>query len=380
MCDLSLTLTDSSPGTAPAYPLRQPSLSLSQDSSQAYNIKPWPVPIRNLHTSICFILVPHTSSSLLLKYNRDNTLLGAYNCITRAFHVRVDEAIISFTHHTTDQLLFWKLGVPSSTWATSQPQETMGSSYNYNYWHGASSPQDEATSPQEYACEYYQSLPLSRYSSSGGSSQASYIPDSPSHYSLHGSSAVEYSGYLQDTAYQQDSPYQQYYSSTTATVKEPVAPRSEVYVSTIMAPPSPPLTCTRPPDSCDWPVNCLVPGCTARPFKRSADLQRHYRNTHVPESSKDTYLCDYPRCTRSREPFHRRDHFRDHLREYHREDIQKRGATVNEEWLEGRYTPTTWWRCPRCLVRVYISKNNFQCPNCKTSCEPKRKEKRRSRS
>lgn len=130
----------------------------------------------------------------------------------------------------------------------------------------------------------------------------------------------------------------------------------------------------------DWPVSCLHPGCTSRPFKRTADLQRHYKNTHAPESSKDVYLCDYPRCTRYHEPFHRRDHFRDHLREYHREDIQKRGATVDEAWLQDRYAPSSWWRCPRCLVRVYVSKNGFECPGCKTSCESKRKEKRSSRS
>lgn len=125
---------------------------------------------------------------------------------------------------------------------------------------------------------------------------------------------------------------------------------------------------------------CLHPGCTAKPFKRIADLQRHYRNTHNPDSTKDAYFCDYPRCTRAREPFRRRDHFRDHLREYHREDIQKRGVTVNEEWLDGRYYANNWWRCPRCLIRVYISKDDFECPKCKGSCEPKRKEKRRSRS
>ncbi|KAL4723671.1 hypothetical protein ACLX1H_009313 [Fusarium chlamydosporum] len=184
-----------------------------------------------------------------------------------------------------------------------------------NGWHEASSPQDQASSPSEYFGGYYQSQPLARDLSSGGSSQASTIPESPMSHN--------------------------YYA---------------LY------------------------VNCLHPGCPARPFKRNADLQRHYKNTHAPESSKDIYLCDYPRCTRSREPFHRRDHFRDHLREYHREDIQKRGSTVNEEWLEGRYAPSSWWRCPRCLVRVYVSKNGYECPGCKTSCESKRKEKRRSRS
>ncbi|KAM5352656.1 hypothetical protein ACJ41O_005378 [Fusarium nematophilum] len=236
----------------------------------------------------------------------------------------------------------------------------MGSYYKYASWYDASSAQDQATSPTEYSFEYYQSQPLSRYNSSGGSSQTSTIPESPrsnAYYSLHDSSAMDYSGY------QQDPDYPQYYSAAQAMTDDSGIPRSEASSS-----------------GRDWPVSCLYPGCTARPFKRSADLQRHYKNTHAPESAKDTYLCDYPRCTRYHEPFHRRDHFRDHLREYHREDIQKRGATVNEEWLEDRYLPSNWWRCPRCLIRVYVSKNAFECPDCKTSCEPKRKEKRRSRS
>ncbi|WAO84688.1 Hypothetical protein NCS54_00191000 [Fusarium falciforme] len=122
--------------------------------------------------------------------------------------------------------------------------------------------------------------------------------------------------------------------------------------------------------------HCLHAGCTSRPFRRAADLQRHYKHTHQPESNEANY-CDYPRCTRSREPFRRRDHFRDHLREYHREDIQKRGEVVNEEWLDDRHSVSSWWRCARCLIRVYVSQNNFECPQCKGSCEPKRKERRR---
>ncbi|KAJ4259838.1 hypothetical protein NW757_001788 [Fusarium falciforme] len=122
--------------------------------------------------------------------------------------------------------------------------------------------------------------------------------------------------------------------------------------------------------------HCFHAGCTSRPFRRAADLQRHYKHTHQPESN-EAYYCDYPRCTRSREPFRRRDHFRDHLREYHREDIQKRGEVVNEEWLDDRHSASSWWRCARCLVRVYVPQNNFECPQCKGPCEPKRKERRR---
>ncbi|KAF5627974.1 egg shell [Fusarium sp. NRRL 52700] len=235
----------------------------------------------------------------------------------------------------------------------------MGSNYwNNNAWYDASSPQDQASSPTGYSFDCYQSQPLVRYGSSGSNSQTSTRgPESPtdgSYYTLHGSPTMD------DAVHQQSHSYQQHYTSGQTRAGEYSVPRGE--------------------SGNDWPVSCLHPGCTARPFKRTADLIRHYKNTHAPESSKDVYLCDYPRCTRFREPFHRRDHFRDHLREYHCEDIMKRGATVNEEWLEGRYTPSTWWRCPRCLVRVNISKHGYECPGCKTSCEPKRKEKRRSRS
>ncbi|KAM0432297.1 hypothetical protein ACHAPT_004837 [Fusarium lateritium] len=224
---------------------------------------------------------------------------------------------------------------------------------NYDYYN-ASSSQDQATSPYEHHFDGYHSYPLARDASSGGSSTASTIPESPmsSSYYHDDQLAVNYSAYQQDDAYPQDSSYQDYYSSAYSASSS----------------------------SQDSSVLCLHAGCTAKPFKRTADLQRHYRNTHNPDSTKEAYFCDYPRCTRSQEPFRRRDHFRDHLREYHREDIQKRGVTVNEEWLDDRYYATNWWRCPRCLIRVYISKDDFDCPKCKGSCEPKRKEKRRSRS
>jgi len=117
-------------------------------------------------------------------------------------------------------------------------------------------------------------------------------------------------------------------------------------------------------------ISCVYPGCTARPFNRKADLERHIRHTHSTESNKDAYLCDYSNCTRFREPFHRRDHLRDHLREYHGEDISKRRAP--SDMGSG---VTTWWRCPRCVARVYVSKHGYECPDCKKS---KSEGKRRS--
>lgn len=127
----------------------------------------------------------------------------------------------------------------------------------------------------------------------------------------------------------------------------------------------------------DYPVCCLHPGCTAKPFRRRADLDRHYKHRHAPESQKESFNCDYPRCARRSDPFHRLDHFRDHLREFHKEDIEKRGGTINEEWLGDRQVSSNWWRCSKCLKRIYIDRNGYACPNCKTSCQAKRKEARR---
>ncbi|CAM1501006.1 Fc.00g101680.m01.CDS01 [Cosmosporella sp. VM-42] len=209
-------------------------------------------------------------------------------------------------------------------------------------------------SPPEYPFHYYQSQPLSRYASSGGSSHTSSFPSSPvmsnnGYYSLQGHASPS-----------EDTIYEEYdFQPVSSRRHDSVVPRSEA-------------------GGQDWPVFCLYPDCNSRPFKRVADLQRHYKNTHAPDDAKDTYWCDYPKCVRNREPFHRRDHFRDHLREYHKEDIQKRGASINEEWLNGRYLSTSWWRCPRCLDRVYVAQHDFECPKCKTSCEPARKERRES--
>lgn len=228
-----------------------------------------------------------------------------------------------------------------------------------NYIYDASDSQDQAISPSAYQYDSY-SWPLARGVSSGGSSTASTVPESPMPSDYY--SAQQHDpAYQQGPAYLQDSTYQDpYYSTYSAGSEDTYVPRGDGHSG---------------PDNI-----CLAPGCPAKPFKRTADLQRHYRNIHNPDLTKEAHFCDYPKCTRASEPFRRRDHFRDHLREYHREDIQKRGVVVNEEWLEDRYYSDKWWRCPRCLIRVYTSKDEFECPKCKGSCEPKRKEKRRSRS
>ncbi|KAG5966101.1 hypothetical protein E4U57_003008 [Claviceps arundinis] len=103
---------------------------------------------------------------------------------------------------------------------------------------------------------------------------------------------------------------------------------SSPFLSTASTTPS-----TSPPDS-DYPVCCLYPGCNSKPFKRRADLDRHYKHRHAAEDQKASFNCDYPHCNRRENSFHRLDHFRDHLREFHKENIQKRGSMVEEKWLE----------------------------------------------
>jgi hypothetical protein len=124
---------------------------------------------------------------------------------------------------------------------------------------------------------------------------------------------------------------------------------------------------------------CLVPNCTPKPFKRNADLDRHYKQRHRAEDKKDTYHCDYSKCSRKEgQPFHRKDHFRDHLREYHNEDLGKRGKRVSDEWIDNKHVRKDWWRCTRCLKRVMIKQHEFECPDCKTSCDQSRVKLRKS--
>ncbi|KAK2594255.1 hypothetical protein QQS21_008034 [Conoideocrella luteorostrata] len=127
----------------------------------------------------------------------------------------------------------------------------------------------------------------------------------------------------------------------------------------------------------DYPVCCLYPGCNAKPFKRRVDLDRHYKQYHASKSQKVSFNCDYPRCSRRRDPFHRLDHFHDHLREFHKEDIEKRGGPVNQEWFENRRVSSTWWRCSKCLHRIYIEKSGYECPDCKTPCQTKQQRRPR---
>ncbi len=118
------------------------------------------------------------------------------------------------------------------------------------------------------------------------------------------------------------------------------------------------------------PYQCLFPQCL-KSFDRSADLDRHQKQVHLSNGVKAKYGCDYRRCPRKNDHFHRKDHFRDHLRDYHKEDLFKRGGGSTEAWLKERNIAKMWWRCSHCLMRV--DKSRWECPGCKYSCEQDRR-------
>ena len=133
----------------------------------------------------------------------------------------------------------------------------------------------------------------------------------------------------------------------------------------------------------------MFPGCQ-KTFNRPADLERHYKNTHASEEVIDRYECDYPNCERYSQPFRRKDHFRDHLRDYHKEDIaiaprrltptasdseQKRLHEEREAWEAERIR---WWRCARCLTRVEVFIDGYECRTCNLPLETDRQDRRRN--
>jgi uncharacterized Zn-finger protein len=62
---------------------------------------------------------------------------------------------------------------------------------------------------------------------------------------------------------------------------------------------------------------CDQPDCTARPFTRVADLNRHKSTIHAEKK----FGCELQKCPKV---FSRRDHLMEHMRSYHRVDIKKR--------------------------------------------------------
>ncbi|KAK9424708.1 hypothetical protein SUNI508_13553 [Seiridium unicorne] len=93
---------------------------------------------------------------------------------------------------------------------------------------------------------------------------------------------------------------------------------------------------------------CLYTGCESTTgFKRKADLQRHYDQLHRPETQKKQFFCGYERCERSKEPFHRMDHFRDHYRDFHKEDLPRKTGEKPEWYSQKEKTVSKkWWRVP----------------------------------
>ncbi|KAF7933820.1 uncharacterized protein EAE98_003529 [Botrytis deweyae] len=133
---------------------------------------------------------------------------------------------------------------------------------------------------------------------------------------------------------------------------------------------------------CQFPINC--PG---KQFRRPADLERHYRHVHADADQKGSFPCDYKPCTRSKGPFTRKDHYRDHLKDFHKEDIgtakqpkntkdPKKLEDLQQAWLEERQIDPRWWRCRKCLRRVYVDTNGYKCVNCNEECAKERIEAR----
>ncbi|KAF4633595.1 hypothetical protein G7Y89_g4526 [Cudoniella acicularis] len=142
--------------------------------------------------------------------------------------------------------------------------------------------------------------------------------------------------------------------------------------------------CQFPGTSC-WKTN------TPPVFSRPADLERHYRQVHASEDQKENHYCDYRNCNRSNEPFTRKDHFRDHLKEYHKEDIgyckgektakdKAKWAAKQRSWEAERRISDKWWRCVKCLDKIYVAEYGWQCPSCKRDCEAHRREAREQKA
>ncbi|KAF7861507.1 hypothetical protein EAF04_008070 [Stromatinia cepivora] len=132
---------------------------------------------------------------------------------------------------------------------------------------------------------------------------------------------------------------------------------------------------------------CQFPtGCPGKQFRRPADLERHYRHIHGDADQRLSFPCDYKPCSRSKGAFTRKDHYRDHLKDFHKEDIgtakkpkNAKDPTIQalqQAWLEERQIDPRWWRCRRCLQRVYVETNGYKCTTCNEECEKERIEAR----
>jgi hypothetical protein len=236
--------------------------------------------------------------------------------------------------------------------------------YANSQYYGPSSTQ-YAYSPYETSPTYAPlgspSTPMYRYASSDGSSYTLSTPTSPD--------MENFASNWQDESQYYSGGYT--YQAESSSTPQASVGADHVSLSTVDEEQGGSSQQNR-----DYPVMCLFPGCD-KTFKRRADLDRHYKHRHCPDNSRVSYRCDYAKCGRRHDPFYRRDHYRDHLRDFHKEDIEKRGVTTNQEWLEGRNVSIHWWRCHKCLSRVIVNQSQYDCPNCKTTCQPARARVRR---
>lgn len=132
-----------------------------------------------------------------------------------------------------------------------------------------------------------------------------------------------------------------------------------------------------------------------KPFARNADLKRHMDHRHGDAARLEKWFCDRKNCPRSEKgyqamldrmgrsagasqsvsstsgasggkdigsgPFFRKDHFKAHLRDIHKEPLWKRDPKSDRQWLDAKIVDADWWRCHKCLQRVYVKKNGWKC-------------------
>lgn len=69
-------------------------------------------------------------------------------------------------------------------------------------------------------------------------------------------------------------------------------------------------------------------------------------------------------------PFLRKDHYKAHLRDIHKEALWKRDPKSDCHWLDGKIVDREWYRCAKCLERVYVKNNpGWKCSNCGVALE-----------
>ncbi|OLN97118.1 hypothetical protein CCHL11_02062 [Colletotrichum chlorophyti] len=186
----------------------------------------------------------------------------------------------------------------------------------------------------------------------------------------------------------------------------------------------------------EW--TCLSAACPSKPFKKKADLDRHYKQAHTDSQTQPSpalslkditpatsisnpspkistkskasgtgnakggtgggasgsgpgnrnnsvstgkdkdgvFCCDYPACNRKADPFNRKDRLRTHMAEVHKEDVKTtvKNGDMTPEWFATRKIYYQWWRCPKCLERIKVEENGWECPNDGGKCEDKRRE------